>query len=65
MTETRKQTYHFEMQGLANLKLVTAAASEPTEKPRRRREPFILSTELSREEKVEVVNRLIECVREL
>lgn len=65
MGETRKQTYHLEMQGLENLKLVPAASSEPSEKPKRQREPFILSPELSREEKVEVVNRLIECVREL
>ncbi|MEJ5202797.1 MAG: hypothetical protein WHV66_11250 [Anaerolineales bacterium] len=64
MADNRKQTYHVEISGLANLKLIPAA-SEPSEKPKRRREPFILSTELSREEKVEVVNRLIECVREL
>jgi|YNPBryantNP2012_1023418.scaffolds.fasta_scaffold69515_2 hypothetical protein len=64
MADDRKQTYHAEISGLANLKLIPAA-SEPPEKSKRRREPFILSTELSREEKVEVVNRLIECVREL
>lgn len=64
MAETRKQTYNAEIPGLTNLKLVPTA-SKSLEKTKRQREPFILSTELSREEKVDVVNRLIECVREL